>query len=120
MQRFNQLLVRHLEALIYCSAFLLPFASQLIQSVLYQTTAICLRGYDAIVHLLGTGAIGVIGLLMLVLTIYKSVKTNRHLPHIQILITAFTASLIVAACILALKWNEGFCGGPLGDCGRWI
>jgi hypothetical protein len=120
MHRFYQSLLRHLDALIFCSAFLLPFASGLIQAALYQTTAIRMRTGDAVFHLFGTGVVGLIGFLMFGFILYKSVKNNRPIPIASILLTASAVSLTVAACILALVGKEGFCGGVLSDCGRWM
>lgn len=120
MQNWFRISIKHLDTLLYSAAFLLPFTSLLAQEVLLQLEGIQLRAGNAIFNMLGTGVVGLIGFLLLARRLYQGMKAKALPPMIQLGLTAFTVSTAIAAASLALSDPNDFCGGPYGDCGRWI
>ncbi len=120
MHNWFRISCKHLDTLLYGAAFLLPFTSQFAQEVLFQLGGIQLRPGNAIFHLLGTGIVGLIGFLLLATRLYRGFKAKASPPLLLLGLVAFPVSTAIAAGILALSVPDDFCGGPYGDCGRWI
>lgn len=112
-------LTKHLDALLSATATLLPLTSLLVQEVLRAAVGVELRTGTAILNLLGTGAAGLLGMVVLVILLCRDFKAKALPPFIALGCFAFALSTLIAAGILALHGASALCGGSLGECGRW-
>jgi hypothetical protein len=111
---------RSVSAALMLGMLLLPFTSLILQEVLLLSRGVQLREGDAIIHLICTGAIAFVGLLLFCGVLYQAYKNRIKLPLLKISTLGAVLAIGFAVVALTMHGTDRFCAGAHGECGRWI
>ncbi len=113
-------LLQRLVLTVLCStAASFPFASFIVQAVLFLCTGLHLRAGDAVIQMLWAGAVGAIGLLFFLPRAYEAFKAKQQFQLLKSVSIGIGLSIMLASLELWSHEVDRFCGGSAGTCGQW-
>lgn len=101
------------------AVFAYPVASYLLQALVFAATGWHLRAGDAAIHLIWSGVVGVIGLILVLSAALRARKNPGGGSIWRTAPAGVLLALVIAALELYSHDVSRFCGGSLGACGSW-